>query len=267
MSSYVYDGNGNRTSGKTWGTTFTATVDDQDRLATYNTRTYSYNANEDITSINWGGSAGTSTFAYDVMGNLTQSVGTAGAVYAFQYDTQNRRVNKYEDAAFKYRYIYEPGKSIAANLVSGVIQREYVYATSNHVPDYINAVVGTIAKCRIIKDHLGSPRLIVNSTTGSVVQRLDYNDLGSVTADTSAGYQPFGYAGGIYDAALKIVKFGARDYDPRSGRWMTKDPSLFAGGINLYGYSFNDPINFVDGDGKNSVAIAIVGAGLAVGAI
>ncbi|RYG49254.1 MAG: RHS repeat-associated core domain-containing protein, partial [Chitinophagaceae bacterium] len=90
----------------------------------------------------------------------------------------------------------------------------------------------------------------MNSTTGSVVQRLDYNDLGSVTADTSAGYQPFGYAGGIYDAALKIVKFGARDYDPRSGRWMTKDPIGFDGGdSNLSAYCGNDPVNCADPSG------------------
>ena len=42
-----------------------------------------------------------------------------------------------------------------------------------------------------------------------------------------------------------------REYDPRTGRWTSKDPSLFfnGGGLNLYGYSFNDPINFIDMNG------------------
>ena len=31
------------------------------------------------------------------------------------------------------------------------------------------------------------------------------------------GYQPFGFAGGLADA-LGLVRFGARDYDPRAGR-------------------------------------------------
>jgi len=34
-----------------------------------------------------------------------------------------------------------------------------------------------------------------------------------------------------------IVRFGARDYDPETGRWTAKDPIMFAGGdANLYGY-------------------------------
>jgi RHS repeat-associated protein len=44
-----------------------------------------------------------------------------------------------------------------------------------------------------------------------------------------------------------LVRFGARDYDPVTGRWTAKDPILFGGGdTNLYGYVVNDPVNFVD---------------------
>jgi uncharacterized protein RhaS with RHS repeats len=43
------------------------------------------------------------------------------------------------------------------------------------------------------------------------------------------------------------VRFGARDYDPETGRWTAKDPIGFAGGdTNLYGYVANDPVNWVD---------------------
>ena len=56
-------------------------------------------------------------------------------------------------------------------------------------------------------------------------------------------FQPFGFAGGIYDTDTKLVRFGARDYDPRVGRWTTKDPIRFAAGVNLYGYALNDPVN------------------------
>lgn len=63
------------------------------------------------------------------------------------------------------------------------------------------------------------------------------------------------------------MRFGARDYDPETGRWTSKDPILFNGGdSNLYGYSFNDPVNFVDSDGRNPVIIA-VGIGAAVGGV
>jgi uncharacterized protein RhaS with RHS repeats len=46
------------------------------------------------------------------------------------------------------------------------------------------------------------------------------------------------------------VRFGARDYDPETGRWTAKDPASFDGdGLNLYAYAESDPTNFVDIDG------------------
>jgi len=35
---------------------------------------------------------------------------------------------------------------------------------------------------------------------------------------TSTGFQPFGFAGGLYDRDTNLVRFGARDYDPETGR-------------------------------------------------
>ena len=63
---------------------------------------------------------------------------------------------------------------------------------------------------------------------------------------------------------------GAREYDPEIGRWVTKDPVLFTGGVNLYAYAENDPVNYQDVTGNNpvlaivarSAAGAIVGGGV-----
>lgn len=103
---------------------------------------------------------------------------------------------------------------------------------------------------RIVTDQLGSPRALVDTESGAVVQEIDYDEFGRVLRDTNPGFQPFGYAGGIQDRDTGLVRFGARDYDPDAGRWTTKDPIGFAGGdANLYGYVLADPINLTDPSG------------------
>jgi len=89
-------------------------------------------------------------------------------------------------------------------------------------------------------------RLVVNAADGTIVQQLNYDEFGRVLSDSNPGFQPFGYAGGLYDADTKLVRFGARDYDANLGRWLNRDPIQEAGGINLYGYVCNNPINNVD---------------------
>ena len=123
----------------------------------------------------------------------------------------------------------------------------FVYATRGHVPDYM--VKGGVTY-RVISDHLGSVRLVVNATDGSVAQRIDYDEFGNITQDTNPGFQPFAFAGGIYDQHTKLTRFGARDYDAHSGRWTSKDTILFYGdGPNLYIYAKDDMINNADVNG------------------
>jgi YD repeat-containing protein len=57
-------------------------------------------------------------------------------------------------------------------------------------------------------------RLVVNTQTGQVAQRLDYDAWGLVTQDTNPGFQPFGFAGGLYDGQTGLVRFGERDTRP-----------------------------------------------------
>jgi len=103
---------------------------------------------------------------------------------------------------------------------------------------------------RLVTDHLGSVRLVVDAATGVIAQRLDYDEFGRVVLDTSPGFQPFGFAGGLYDPDTGLVRFGARDYDAETGRWTAKDPLLFDGGdTNLYAYALGDPINRADPGG------------------
>jgi len=74
--------------------------------------------------------------------------------------------------------------------------------------------------------------------------------------DTNPGFQPFGFAGGIHDRDTGLVRHGARDYDPETGRWSAKDPIGFDGSdLNLYGYVFNDPVNATDTNGLVALTI------------
>jgi RHS repeat-associated protein len=95
---------------------------------------------------------------------------------------------------------------------------------------------------------------VVDVATGAVAQRLDYDTFGNVTVDTNPGFQPFGFAGGLYDRDTGLLHFGAREYDPETDRWTSKDPIRYAGGdTNLYAYVGNDPVNATDVTGLAGV--------------
>ncbi len=127
---------------------------------------------------------------------------------------------------------------------SGTIVARFVYGANPLVPDYM--IKGGVTY-RILTDHLGSPRLVVDTATGGVVQRREYDEFGNVTLDTAPGFQPFGFAGGLYDPDTTLTRFGARDYDAETGRWSTKDSIRFrANSANLYAYVEGDPANYVD---------------------
>ena len=122
-----------------------------------------------------------------------------------------------------------------------------MYGTRPNVPDLM--LKGGVTY-RIISDPLGSPVEVINTATGAVVEQISYDAWGSITSDTNPGFQPFGFAGGLYDADTGLVHFGARDYDPVIGRWTTRDPLGFASAdTDLYAYVESDPVNAIDPTG------------------
>jgi len=233
--------------------------DDQDRLLSYGGNIYTYTANGEL-AIKTNTNTNT-TYTYDELGNLVNVTGLGVGLIEYVIDGQNRRIGKKVNGTLVQGFLYQDQlKPIAELNGSGAIVSRFVYGTGINVPDYM--IKGGVTY-RIMTDHLGSPRLVVNVTTGAIIQRMDYDEFGNVLNDTNPGFQPFGFAGGLYDRDTSLVRFGARDYDVTVGRWMTKDPIGFGGGdTNLYSYASGEPINHVDKRGKLLQALPFIFGGI-----
>jgi RHS repeat-associated protein len=245
FSSYVYDSNSNRVTATTSSGTVTGAYDAQDRLLSYGGASYTYTANGELSSQTVGSQ--TTTYAYDVSGNLTGASLPNGAKISYILDPEDHRVGKQVNGTLVTGFIYDNDKIIAQLDGGNNIVSQFIFGTNPDVPDYM--LSGGVTY-RIFSDQLGSPRLVVNTSTGAVVEQIDYDEFGNIINDTNPGFQPFGFAGGLYDQDTKFVRFGARDYNPSIGRWTAKDPSLFNGeDTDLYGYVFSDPVNLADPSG------------------
>ncbi|MBI3768748.1 MAG: RHS repeat-associated core domain-containing protein [Deltaproteobacteria bacterium] len=244
--SYTYDDNGNRTDATVAGVHVSTTTDAQDRLTQYGTTSFTYTPAGDRESKTTAGSQ-TTTYEYDVIGSLLTVTLPDTTAITYVVDGQTRRVGKKVNGTLVQGFLYDGLLRPVAELDgNGTIVSRFVY-TGGTVPAYL--VKGGVA-FRVISDTIGSVRLVVNAATGAIAQRLDYDTFGRVTQDTNPGFQPFGFAGGLYDPDTKLVRFGARDYDAVTGCWTAKDPSGFAGNDpNLYRYALNDPLDVNDPSG------------------
>ncbi len=263
-SIYKYDQNSNRIFGVSNHELFIGIYDNQDRLIRHNNSSFNYNANGDMTlktdlvkfDFRHRKPIYESTaISYDEFGNLKQY----GKI-SYRIDPLNKRLSRAVNGIITNMYAYNPEGQLIAELDrDGNLLKYFVYGSKSHVPDYF--VDNANIRFKIITDHLGSVRFVVNSTTGAIVHKMNYDEFGKVLLDSNPNYIPFGFAGGIYDPETKLVRFGVRDYDPEIGRWTSKDSIRFkAGDTNLYGYTFSDPVNLIDPSGRIAVVDDLAGA-------
>jgi RHS repeat-associated protein len=193
-------------------------------------------------------------FQYDALGSLLTVALPNGGLIEYLVDGRGRRVGRKKNGVLQKQWLYRGGLNPVAELDgTGAIVAVYGYGSGGSVPAYVQRGTTTY---RLISDHLGSPRYAVNVNNSSDVPfTAAYTSFGQATG-SGLDWIPFGFAGGIYDVDSGLVRFGARDYDPSIGRWLSKDPSLFSGGVNLYVYSKNDPVNYRDASGRGAWAVA-----------
>ena len=81
---------------------------------------------------------------------------------------------------------------------------------------------------------------------------------GNLLPSGSAVSNRFMFTGREYAAAFGFYEYRARAYHPGLGRFMSEDPKLFdAGDFNLFRYCHNDPIDFTDPMGLDTMANAM----------
>ena len=101
------------------------------------------------------------------------------------------------------------------------------------------------------QDHLGSVRDLVDAS-GKALASYDYDPYGQPTRNTASGSTraDYRYAGLFYHAPSGLYLTHYRAYDPVTARWLSRDPIGEMGGVNLYGYARDNPINLTDPTGK-----------------
>ena len=234
--------------------------------ASFKGTAHTYNANSQLTD------AG---YAYDARGNPTSYAGVDCI-----FDAENHLIN-YNDGAFTAGYRPDGLRGWTRDAGVGLGGKTfYLYDGETLVTEIppegeggARVVVwganGLISRDNTfyLFDPLGNVayRLLPN---GAIANSSVYDAYGTVTTcaiiagqltviDALDPYQYKGQYGYYTDTATGLVLCTYRYYDPQLGRWLTRDPIGYDGGMNQYGYCGGDPVNLVDADGNIPVETVI----------
>src|SRR5262249_47271665 len=156
----------------------------QDRLLTYGSKSYTYSPNGELQSAFDSATGEATSYSYDALGNLKQVNLPDGAAVQYVVDGDNHRLLKKVNGVIVKGWLYRNRlQPIAEVDAVGNVMKRFVYTERINVPDL--AVMGA-STYRLITDHLGSLRLVVDTTTGAVVDEIDFDEFGRVQGDTNA---------------------------------------------------------------------------------
>ncbi|MEK7554841.1 MAG: RHS repeat-associated core domain-containing protein [Patescibacteria group bacterium] len=122
-------------------------------------------------------------------------------------------------------------------------------------------------------DRLGSTRAVTDGS-GAIAEAADYDPFGKILSNTSvAGHrEQRKFTGHEFDPKTEYTYANARYLDTESGRFLSQDPTFWnipkellfdPQQLNSYAYARNNPLKFVDRDGKKVELAArpVFGAG------
>jgi len=210
------------------------TYNNDNRLLTAGSAAFEYDNNGNLITKTLGGNV--TNYTWDFNDMLTQ-LSTGGNTYVYRYDGLGNRVARIENSEEK---TYVGG--LAETDASGNITSYYVYGLG-----LISKITPTNQTYYYRFDAIGNT-VAISDSTGNMVNKYAYDAFGEVLNQEEAIPNPFKYVGqfGVMDEGNGLLFMKARYYDPEIGRFISKDPIGLLGGLNLYAYAGNNPVNFID---------------------
>jgi len=235
MFSFGYDLGSNRTSEEIGTRTVSFAYNKVNELTSPGPATY--DADGQLLKL------GSQTFQWDATGRLISTT-TGASTTRFAYDRQGRRERITQLSGGKVlsdkRYFWcDDGLCLETDAANNnaVSKRYYAEGFTAAGQRYYYAM-----------DNLQSVRQLVDPA-GAIQASYDYDPYGVRTKLSGAKDSDLGFAGLIHESQSGLDLAIYRAYNASLGRWLSRDPIGEEGGLNLYAYADNAPVNLLDPEG------------------